>query len=125
MIRQMSAEKAIVLSTHILDEMEAVCTRAIIISQGRIVADETPEQLRSRSLVHGALSVTLPPSDPEKILACIRQVSGVRETRIVEQSDKALRIRVFPESASPVADRVITALSAEKYEIRDIFIELV
>jgi ABC-2 type transport system ATP-binding protein len=41
----MAAEKAIIISTHILEEVEAVCTRAIVISRGRIVADETPEAL--------------------------------------------------------------------------------
>ena len=48
LIKSMAAEKAVILSTHILEEVDAVCTRVIIISQGRIVADETPEQLRAR-----------------------------------------------------------------------------
>jgi ABC-2 type transport system ATP-binding protein len=45
LIQAMAAEKAIIISTHILEEVEAVCTRAIVISRGRIVADETPEAL--------------------------------------------------------------------------------
>ncbi len=48
LIKSMAAEKAVILSTHILEEVEAICTRVIIISQGRIVADETPAQLRAR-----------------------------------------------------------------------------
>lgn len=49
MISEMAAEKAIVISTHILEEVEAVCTRAIIISAGAIVANSTPQELKSRS----------------------------------------------------------------------------
>jgi ABC-2 type transport system ATP-binding protein len=49
MIKDMSAEKAIIVSTHILEEVDAVCTRAMIISQGRIVANGTPAELRARS----------------------------------------------------------------------------
>jgi ABC-2 type transport system ATP-binding protein len=49
MIREMSPEKVIIVSTHILDEVEAVCTRAIIISSGRIVANGTPAELKSKS----------------------------------------------------------------------------
>jgi ABC-2 type transport system ATP-binding protein len=49
MIRAMAAEKAIIVSTHILEEVEAVCTRAIIISEGKIVANGTPAELKSRS----------------------------------------------------------------------------
>jgi ABC-2 type transport system ATP-binding protein len=49
MIREMSQEKAIVISTHILEEVEAVCSRAVIISDGRIVANGTPDELKARS----------------------------------------------------------------------------
>jgi ABC-2 type transport system ATP-binding protein len=48
LIKRMAAEKAVILSTHILEEVDAICNRVIIISQGRIVADETPAQLRAR-----------------------------------------------------------------------------
>lgn len=48
LITRMAAEKAIVISTHILEEVEAVCTRAIVIARGRIVADETPAELAAR-----------------------------------------------------------------------------
>ena len=48
LIRSMAKEKAVILSTHILEEVEAICTRVIIISRGKLVADETPAQLRSR-----------------------------------------------------------------------------
>lgn len=48
LIRRMAKAKAVILSTHILEEVDAVCNRVIIISQGRIVADETPEQLHAR-----------------------------------------------------------------------------
>ena len=47
MIREMSAEKTIVVSTHILEEVDAVCTRAIVIADGEIRADGTPAQLRA------------------------------------------------------------------------------
>ncbi len=48
LIKSMAAEKAVILSTHILEEVEAICTRVIIISQGKVVIDETPEQFRAR-----------------------------------------------------------------------------
>ena len=48
MIKEMSAEKAIIISTHILEEVDAVCTRALIIAQGEIKADGTPAELRAK-----------------------------------------------------------------------------
>jgi ABC-2 type transport system ATP-binding protein len=49
LIKSMSKDKIVVISTHILEEVDAVCSRAIIIANGKIVADETPQQLLSRS----------------------------------------------------------------------------
>ena len=59
LIAEMSKEKAIIISTHILEEVEAVCTRAIIIANGRIVADETPAALLARSDHHNAVSLQI------------------------------------------------------------------
>jgi gliding motility-associated transport system ATP-binding protein len=49
LIRQVGESKAIIFSTHILEEVEAACTRAIIIDRGRIVANGTPQELKARS----------------------------------------------------------------------------
>jgi ABC-2 type transport system ATP-binding protein len=48
LIRRMAPEKAIIISTHILEEVDAVCTRAIVIAAGRVVADATPAELQAR-----------------------------------------------------------------------------
>jgi ABC-2 type transport system ATP-binding protein len=52
LIRGMSADKAIVISTHILEEVDAVCTRAVIIDKGRVVADGTPSELEAKAASH-------------------------------------------------------------------------
>ena len=48
LIKSMAVEKAVILSTHILEEVEAICSRVIIISQGKLVADESPAKLLAR-----------------------------------------------------------------------------
>jgi len=58
LIGRLSAEKAIILSTHILDEVEQVCNRALIISKGRILEDSTPQQLTSRAPGHNTIRLT-------------------------------------------------------------------
>jgi ABC-2 type transport system ATP-binding protein len=124
MIRKMSAEKAIILSTHILDEVDAVCTRAIIIANGSIVADDTPENLRARSSVHGAVSITLGPADAEAFAACARGIPGIRDVEVLENSDAALKARVFPRNADPlVAEQLVTTLSGRNFEVKTLFVE--
>jgi len=48
MIKEMAAEKVIVLSTHVLEEVDAICSRVLIINQGKVVADTTPKDLLSQ-----------------------------------------------------------------------------
>src|SRR5688500_19762809 len=57
LIRKMGEKKAIIFSTHILEEVEAVCSRAIIIDRGKIVANGTPEELKAKADYAGAVSV--------------------------------------------------------------------
>src|SRR3546814_9311514 len=55
----MAADKAIIISTHILEEVDAICSRALIIDRGRVVADGTPAELISRSRYHNAVTLTV------------------------------------------------------------------
>ena len=59
LIADMARDKAIVISTHILEEVEAICTRVVIIARGRVVADARPDELKRRSRLHGAVRITL------------------------------------------------------------------
>jgi len=59
LIRDMARDKVIILSTHILEEVQAVCTRAIIISDGKLVADDTPDALEARSRRHNQVVLRL------------------------------------------------------------------
>ena len=124
MIQRMSADKAIILSTHILEEMDAVCTRAIIIAKGHIVADDTPSNLRTYSSVHGAVSLTLRGSDSEGFLSFVQGVSGVRTAKILEQNADEFRVRVFPEKPDVIiADKVLASLSQRSDDVKSVFVE--
>jgi len=59
LIRRMAKDKAIVLSTHILEEVDAVCTRAMVIDRGVVVADGTPEELGARAAHHNVVRFSL------------------------------------------------------------------
>jgi ABC-2 type transport system ATP-binding protein len=123
MIRRMSADKAIILSTHILDEVDAVCTRAIIIAEGRLVVDETPDELRARSAIHGSLALTLAPTAPEGVLACINSIQGVSKAEVLE-IDPELKLRVYPREAGVgITDRVISSMKENGFAVTSVFVE--
>lgn len=94
LIRKMGETKAIIFSTHILEEVEAVCSRAIIIDRGTIVANGTPAELKRRSVSAGAISIRIASGNARDIASKIDGISSVDRTSIVSESPVA--IRVFP-----------------------------
>ncbi len=79
LINDIAADKTIVISTHILEEVAPVCTRAAIIAGGRLLADDTPAALLARSRYRNAVTVSLAegPAEAERILAGLDGVEGV------------------------------------------------
>lgn len=100
LIRRMGEKKAIIFSTHILEEVEAVCSRAIIIDRGRIVANGTPAELKSRSDVAGAVSLKIIDVPADAIKQRLGSISGAQRTTIVREEAGAVWARVFPADKS-------------------------
>ena len=124
MIRNMAAEKAIILSTHILDEMDAVCTRAIIIADGRIVADETPDDLRKKSSFHGAVTLAIADGDTQGLVECLKNVPGSKSVEILSSGEGTTRVRVFPEDKDQsLAESLLAALINKQYTVKSTFVE--
>ena len=92
LIRELGKDKAIVFSTHILEEVDAACTRAIIIDRGRIVANGTPEELRAMSEIAGAVTLQARGASLERLSSLGR----------VEKLNGAFRI--YPKDKSQAAD---------------------
>ena len=124
MIRQMSEKKAILLSTHILDEVEAVCTRIVIIANGCIVADDTPINLKALSAIHGAVSVNITRGDADAARACINTIDGIREIAFMENEHDHLNIRIYPENkAVPIVDQILSVLRKNNFAVESVFVE--
>ena len=124
MIREMARDKAIILSTHILEEVQEVCSRAIIIAGGKIVADDTPMGLKARSPVHGAVRFTAR-KDPEKdIITETGTLPGILRVEMVEESPTDVTIRIFPEDLFAFRpDAAFIALAKKGYSIETFYVE--
>lgn len=105
LIRSMSANKIVVISTHVLEEVDAVCNRAMIIAHGRILADDTPAGLEERSRFHNA--VTLKLKDAAQTKAVNAAVSALGEVADTEVDADAGRLTAFPAAQQ----RPLTAIS--------------
>ena len=96
LIRRMGEKKVIVFSTHILEEVDAACTRAIIIDRGRIVANGTPAELRQRSEFAGSLLVRLPGVSGAAAKEKLAQLPTAKRCSLVKEEPGQVMVRVFP-----------------------------
>ena len=114
LIRTLGKNKAIVFSTHILEEVDAACTRAIIIDRGKIVANGTPEELRNMSELAGAVTLSAHGANAEKLSALGR----------VEDLGGAFRIYPRDKSnVSELAQGVVEMVAAEGWKVEGMFSE--
>lgn len=124
MIKEMALDKAIILSTHNLEEVEAICSRAIIIANGRIVADDTPSGLKTGSSLHGAICVTLMCGCDEAVFEEIRGLPGVGSVEIVENTKSEVTLRIFAEDGGGCGSQdLIRFFMKKEMPTEKIFIE--
>ena len=97
LIRRMGEKKAIIFSTHILEEVEAVCSRAIIIDRGQIVANGTPQELKGRSDLAGAVSLRVSGVESASVKQKIGQLPSVKKVIILKEGSQKVSLRIFPK----------------------------
>jgi len=98
LIRRMGEHKAIIFSTHILEEVEAACSRAIIIDRGQIVANGTPLDLKHRSETAGAVLICVASVAPAELTDRLSKVEEARRTAIVKEEAGKVWARVYPKT---------------------------
>ena len=124
LIKRMGETKAIIFSTHILEEVEAACSRAIIIDRGRIVANGTPAELKAQSEQAGVVMLRLSDGAANAAAAALRARAGVGEVTILEDSPPSLCVT---PKAGWNGDELAAALGelalSERWKIRELRVE--
>ncbi|MET0229661.1 MAG: ABC transporter ATP-binding protein [Rhodanobacteraceae bacterium] len=118
LINAMARDKTIIVSTHLLEEVHAVCTRAVIISQGRILADAAPSELEARSRYHQAVSLTA-----ENVAAAKEALARVADVAAIEVDPQDGRITAFPKPGRAIFVAVSDALKSQGVVVRELALE--
>jgi ABC-2 type transport system ATP-binding protein len=123
LIRKMGEKKAIIFSTHILEEVDAVCSRAIIIDRGKIVANGTPGELRQKSDWAGAVVLRVSGINGSSLNQKLSQISVVKRTTILREDSTSVTVRVFPKSNVNGALAANIADAAQGWRIEELHTE--
>ena len=123
LIRDMSRDKAIIISTHILEEVEAVCSRAVIIAQGRLVADGTPEELLSRAADHNAVVVSVDANREDALRKGLDALDGIKSIKKSKTRDGGVSLRIRPKNSGLIATDVADVIRSKKIPVREMFVD--
>jgi gliding motility-associated transport system ATP-binding protein len=123
MAGQGDARKLIVLSTHILEEVEAVCTRAVVIARGKIVADETPAALQARSKYHNAVTLGVR-GEVEGLAEALGELESVQLVEELDREAEMLRCLVLPKHGRLVVHEVRELVAGRGVKIEEIRVEV-
>ena len=118
MIRGLSKEKIVIISTHILEEVTAVCTRATIIANGRIVSDCSPAELEAKSRY--AHAVTLHLTERQDAQGKLRELSGVSD---VEANDEGTLLTVLTEGGQSIFEQISELVRREGWQLDALYVE--
>ncbi|WP_250657548.1 ABC transporter ATP-binding protein [Alkalimarinus coralli] len=118
LIRNLSKDKIVIISTHILEEVSAVCSRALILSSGSIVFDGTPDELAAKSKYHNAVSVKFThPYDVKQKLESLVNVYRI------DCDDETGLITIFPETGKSVLKQVNELIHSQDWEVEEFHVE--
>ncbi|MDX2428220.1 MAG: ABC transporter ATP-binding protein [Xanthomonadales bacterium] len=116
LIRAMAEDKIIIISTHILEEVAAVCNRVMIIAQGRLLADDSPQGLIARSRYHNAVSLVV--ETPEKVASALSLLPQVGKVEIREGE-----LTLFPTDETGLLEAVTAAINENQWSVSALRLE--
>lgn len=125
LVKRMGKNKVIVFSTHILEEVEEMCSRVIIIDRGRVVANGTPAELKARSERAGAVHLRVRGITASTLSERLSQVPGAQRVEIIGESGAQIEARIYPEkSAAATLTHSVAELAArESWQLDEIHTE--
>jgi ABC-2 type transport system ATP-binding protein len=121
LIRKMGEEKAIIFSTHILEEVEAACTRALIIDQGKIVANGTPEELKRRAPFAGTIIVGLQGAAWQTIDAELNKLTSFQKSELISQTDLRVTARLW--SKGDLLPEIVNLAQRERWRVESLTVD--
>ncbi|WP_369958913.1 ABC transporter ATP-binding protein [Pseudomonas benzenivorans] len=125
LIQSLAQDKIVIISTHILEEVTAVCTRALVIGQGKLLADGTPLELESRSRYHQAVTLVAEEPLDQAALAALPGVAGVEEN--AREHGLSVLAKpgevIFPQVNGLIAERgwKVKELNVERGRLDEVF----
>lgn len=123
LISQLKEDRTILVSTHILEEVEAICTRAIILSEGKIVGDGTPEELLSKSVYHNAINLKISVKPNQNVQQILLGIPSIERVEIQSFNHQTLSLVILAKQGKLILEEVKERLDQHNVKIVEMYVE--
>ena len=123
LIAAMAKNKAIIVSTHILEEVDAVCTRAVIIAGGRLRFDGTPDELAARASYHNAVVLAVTESEADKVADRLRGADEVASAEVRRNGGGVAEVIALPRAGAVLVTEVSAIARSEGWDLFGLSVE--
>jgi ABC-2 type transport system ATP-binding protein len=123
LIADMAADKAIIVSTHILEEVEAVCSRAVIINRGRIVANGTAEDLMRRLPYHNTIALKVAAARAESVTKALAELAAIAKVERIGAANGRVQLRAVPGKGAPASPELAALIRGRLIEAEEVVVE--
>jgi ABC-2 type transport system ATP-binding protein len=123
LIQSMAQDKAIVLSTHILEEVDAVCSRVIIIAEGQVRVDCTPAELAARSRTHNAVVLSVAAGQAEVVEKGLASVDGVAAVETAGSENGRVSLLALPEGGRSIVAAISQRAREGDWELEELHVD--
>ena len=117
LIKSLAVDRIVIISTHILEEVSALCTRAMVISRGRLLVDETPYELQSRSRYHQAVTILAKQPLDRALLLALPGVTGLEDNPLDGS------VTVLAKAGQVIFPAVNQLIHAQGWQVRELEVE--
>ena len=122
-IREIGKTRTVIISTHILSEVETLCSRAIIISGGKLVADSSIEELKARFGNQNMVLASIGSADQDSVKNAVSSVEGVSSVLVSENEDKTLQLKISVNGEKDIRPAIAKALVEKGFDLYEMAIE--
>ena len=121
LITEISKTTAIIVSTHILEEVDAVCSSVLLINKGNVVLNGSSSELRSKVESNNSIMIKIDPKHSEDLKRLLLTIPSISKIDVLNETESNVNINVYPKENRVILTEVAKIIADHKFPVKDIY----
>ena len=121
LIKEMASTKCIIISTHILEEVDAVCSSVLLINKGNVVLNGSSSELRSKVESNNSIMIKIDPKHTVDLKRMLLTIPSISKIDVLNETESNVNINVYPKENRVILTEVAKIIADHKFPVKDIY----